>query len=85
MDDNGANVIRVGFELGNLLGSIIVVNSKLEVIATDYYPVLSRDETAGSDGDISRFECFDDSLWKLLENMIGVRCFARISSYLRLK
>lgn len=67
MDDNGANIIRVSFELGNLLGSVIVVDSKLEVIATNYYPVLSRDKTAGSDGDISRLEGFDDSLWKTLE------------------
>ena len=57
MNHNGADVIGVGFEGGDLLRGIVVVYSELEVIAAADNPVLARNEATRSYRDICKFEC----------------------------
>ena len=62
MNDNGANIVRVGFERGDLLGGIVVVDTDLEVIRTAHDPILAGDETPRSYGDIGELETFYNRL-----------------------
>ena len=62
MNDDGANVVGVGFELGDLLGGVVVVDSDLEIVGPADNPVLASNETASSYGDIGQLEGFDNSL-----------------------
>lgn len=62
MYDNGANVVRMSFEGGDLLGSIVIVDSNLEVIRAADDPVLAGDKSTSSNGDIGELECLDDRL-----------------------
>jgi hypothetical protein len=62
MDGNGTDIIRVCFERRDFFGSVVIVDTELEVIRTAYNPVLPRNESTGTDGDIGEFECFDDRL-----------------------
>ena len=62
MDNNGANVVRVCFERGYLFGSIVIVDTNLEVIGTTDYPVLAGYESASSYRDIGEFKGFDNGL-----------------------
>jgi len=50
----------VCFEGCDFLRCIVVVNAELEIIGTTDNPILPGDETAGSDRDISKFECLDN-------------------------
>lgn len=59
---DGTNVIRMRLKRGNLLGGVVIVDAKLEVIGTADNPVLASDETTGSYRDIGEFEGFDDRL-----------------------
>jgi hypothetical protein len=71
VDYNTANVVGVRFEGGDLLGRIVVVDAKLEVIATANDPIFAGDEAAGADGDVCEFEGFDDLLWHV--SGVGMR------------
>ena len=62
MNDNGADIVRMSFEGGNLLGGVVVVDAKLEIVRTAYYPVLAGNETACSYRDVGEFESFNDGL-----------------------
>lgn len=62
MHDNGTDVVRVGFEGGNLLGCVVVVDAELEVIAATHNPVLAGDEATRSYGNIGQFKRLDDCL-----------------------
>ena len=62
VDGDSSDVVRVSFEGGNLLGSVVVVNTQLEVIGTTDNPVLSRDESTGSDGNIGKLKGLDNLL-----------------------
>ncbi|PIA93759.1 hypothetical protein CB0940_04145 [Cercospora beticola] len=62
MNDDGSDVVGVCFEAGDLLGSVVVVDSELEVIAAAYYPVLSCDEATCSHRHIGQFERLYDRL-----------------------
>ena len=62
MDNNGTDVVGVGFEGGNLLGGVVVVDTELEVITAADDPILTGDEAAGSDRDIGELESLDDGL-----------------------
>lgn len=62
MNDNGTDVIRVSFEGGDLLRSIVVVDTDLEIIGTAHNPVLAGNEAACSYGDIGELEGFDNCL-----------------------
>ena len=52
------------FKGRDLFGGVVVVDTKLEVIRTADNPVLPRNESTGTDRDISELECFDDRLKK---------------------
>jgi hypothetical protein len=52
----------VRFKGRDLFGGVVVVDTKLEVIRTADNPVLPRNESTGTDRDISELECFDDGL-----------------------
>lgn len=62
VNDDGANVVGVGFELGDLLGGVVVVDSDLEIVGPADNPVLASNETASSYGDIGKLEGFDNGL-----------------------
>lgn len=62
VDGNRTNVIGVCFERGDFFGSVIVVDTELEVIGAANNPVLPRNESTSADGDIGEFERFDDRL-----------------------
>lgn len=62
MNGNGADVVGVSLEGGDLLGRVVVVDSKLEIIGAANDPVLSRDEATGADGNIGELEGLDDLL-----------------------
>jgi hypothetical protein len=53
----------VCFEGGDLFGGIVVVDTELEVIRTANNPVLPRNESTGTNGDIGEFKRLDDGLW----------------------
>lgn len=57
-----SDVIRMCLEGSDLLGSVVVIDSELEVIATANNPILARDEATCSDRDIGQFESLDDRL-----------------------
>lgn len=59
MNDDGANVVRVSFEGGNLLGSVVIVYSQLEVIRTANNPVLAGNEAARPYWDICKLKGLD--------------------------
>ena len=65
VDDDGADVVGVRLEGGDLLRGVVVVHAELEVIAATHDPVLARDEAAGADGDIGELEGLDDCLQAL--------------------
>lgn len=46
----------------DLLGGVVVVDTKLEVIGAADNPVLPRNKSTGTNGDIGEFEGFDDRL-----------------------
>ena len=60
VNDNGANVIGMRFKRRDLFAGVVVVDSKLEVITATDNPILPRDESAGSNGDICELEGLDD-------------------------
>ncbi len=62
MDNNGADVVGVGFEGCDFFGGVVVVDAELEVVASADDPVFAGDEAAGADGDVGEFEGFDDLL-----------------------
>lgn len=62
MYDNGADVVRVSFEGGDLFGGIVIVDSDLEIIGAADDPILAGDEAASSYGDIGELEGLDDCL-----------------------
>ena len=62
MDNNGANVVGVGFEGGDLLGGVVVVDADLEVIRATDDPILAGNEAPCTNGYIGKFECFDYGL-----------------------
>ena len=52
----------MSFEGGDLFGGVVIVDTELEVIRTADNPVLPRNESTGTNGDIGEFEGFDDRL-----------------------
>ena len=62
MDGNGANVIGMRLESGDLLAGVVVVDAQLKVIAATHDPILPGNEAAGSDGNIGELEGLDDLL-----------------------
>ena len=62
MDNNGTDIVRVGFEGGYLFGGIVIIDANLEVIGATDYPVLAGYEAASSYRDIGEFESFDNCL-----------------------
>lgn len=62
MNDDSADIVGMSFKSSYLFGSVVVVDSKVEVIGTDDKPVLSGDKTTGSYRDIGNFERLDDIL-----------------------
>ena len=62
MDDNGTDVIRVGFKRCDLLRGIVVVDSKLEVIGATDNPILACNEASCPYRDICKLEGLDNSL-----------------------
>ena len=62
VNGDGSDVVGVGLEGGDLLGGIIIVDAQLEVVGAADDPVLSGDETAGSDRDVGQLKCLDDLL-----------------------
>ncbi len=56
---NRTNVIGVGLEAGDLLGSIVVDNAQLEIVRPSDNPVLPRDEATSSNRDIGQFKGLD--------------------------
>ena len=59
MDGDGSDVVGVRFEGGDLLGGVVVVDTELEVIRPANNPVLPRNESTGTNGDIGELEGFD--------------------------
>lgn len=83
MNGDRANIIRVSFEGGDLLGGIVVVDTELEVIRAANNPVLARNESTGTNRDIGKLECFDDRLGDrgsaaLLRDKLGVWTYLRL-------
>lgn len=78
MDDNGADVVRVGFELGDLFRGVVVVDSDLEIVGPADDPILASNEAAGSDGDISELEGFDDGLGGPSMTVLFMPAFAKV-------
>lgn len=64
VDNDGADVVRVGFERRNFLGRVVVVYPQLEIIGATNNPILSGNEAPGSDRDIGEFKGFDNGLNK---------------------
>jgi hypothetical protein len=62
MHGDGSNIVRVRLKTGNLFGGIVVVDPQLKVVTATYNPVLSCDESAGSDRDVGQLERLDDLL-----------------------
>lgn len=62
MDDDSTYVIRVSLELRDLFRGIVVVDTKLKIIAADNYPVLPGNKSSSSNRNICCFECFDNGL-----------------------
>lgn len=56
---DGSDVVGVGFEGGNLLGCVVVVDAQLEVIGTTDDPVLPGHEATRSNGDVCELEGLD--------------------------
>ena len=65
MYNNGANVIRVSFELSDLFGCVVVVDSDLEIIGPTDDPILASDEATSSYRDVGELEGFDDCLQRV--------------------
>lgn len=65
VDTYRANVVRMRLEAGDLLGGVVVVDTKLEVIGAANDPVLARNEATGADGDIGELESLDNCLRSL--------------------
>lgn len=64
MYDDGADIIRVSFEGGDLFRGIVVVDSNLEVVGSADNPVLPRNKSASSYRYIGEFEGLDNGLQK---------------------
>ena len=62
VDGDGADVVRVGFEGGDFLGGVVVVDAQLEVVGAADDPVLAGDEAAGAHGHVGELEGLDDGL-----------------------
>lgn len=62
MDDDGADVVWVSFERGNLFGGVVIVYSQLEVVGTADNPILTGDKATRPYWDICKFERLDDCL-----------------------
>lgn len=59
------NVVGMSLEAGYLLGGVVVVDTKLEIVGTADYPVLARDEAASADRDVGELEGLDNCLRSL--------------------
>lgn len=79
VNGNGADVVGMRLERGDLFGRVVVVDSHLEVIGTANNPVLPCDEPAGTNGDIGEFESLDDLL-SLVGPDVDVACRAWASA-----
>jgi hypothetical protein len=64
MDNDGADVVWVGFEGCNLLVRIVVVDPKLEVVGAAYNPVLACYEAARPNWHFSELKGLDNLLGK---------------------
>lgn len=62
VDDDRANVIRVGLERCDLFGSVVIVNPDLEIVGAAYYPILAGNKAPSSNRDIGELKGFDNSL-----------------------
>jgi len=62
MNNDGANIIGVSFELVNSLEGVVVENSDLHVIGTRYNPALPGDELGCTDRKITDLKGFDKEL-----------------------
>ena len=62
MNDDGSNVVGMGFEGGNFLRGIVVVDSELEVIAPTDYPIFPSDESTSADRNVGKLERLNDRL-----------------------
>lgn len=62
VNSNGSDVVRVGFEGGDFLRSVVIVDSHLEVIGTADNPVLASNKATGTNGDIGELEGLYDLL-----------------------
>lgn len=81
MDNNGADIVRMGFEGGDLLRGVVIVNSNLEIIGSADDPILPGDEATCPYGDIGKFERFDDRLGL---SMVAGHGWTVVGKYLRL-
>ncbi len=60
--NDGADVVRVRLEGGDLLRGVVVVYAQLEVVGSADDPVLARYKATRAHGDIGQLEGFDDRL-----------------------
>lgn len=70
MDHNSTNVIRVSLECCDLLGCVVIIDAKVEVIGAAYNPVLPSDEAASANRDICEFEGFDNCLAQVSSGLV---------------
>jgi len=69
MNNDGANIVGVSFELVNSLESVVVENSDLHVVGTRYNPALPGDELGCTDWKVTDFEGFDEKLALVVPDM----------------
>lgn len=71
-----SNVVRVGFEILNLLHGIVVVNPQPHIVRAGYKPLFPRDEFGASHGQFGDFERFDVGAAFVVPNgdVAGVEC-----------
>ncbi len=62
VDDDGADVVRMGLERRDLLARVVVIDAQLEVVRAANDPVLARNEAASADGHFAELEALDDLL-----------------------
>lgn len=62
MNDYSSDIVRMSFEGGDFLRSVVIVYTDLEIIGTANDPVLAGDESAGSHRDVGEFKGLDNSL-----------------------
>ena len=84
MHSDGANVVRMRFKRRNFLRGVVVVYSQLKIIGAANDPILSRNETSGSDGDICEFEGFDNRLDKKSIRNERKKCDCQSSTWVNL-